>query len=67
MMRIDDRQRFEYLLGRGIMSSIADNEGYNALHYAVRMEKLHYISFLLDGNYDGFDCELEDQAEFTKL
>lgn len=47
------------------MPSFADNEGYNALHYAIRMEKLHYISFLFEGDYNGFESDLDN--EFTKL
>lgn len=55
MMRINDKQKFEYLLGRGILASVVDQDGNNALHYAIKMERIEYISFLLEGEYHGYE------------
>ncbi len=51
MMRVDDKQKFEYLLNRGILPSALDNEGCNAIHFAIRMEKIEFLSYLLEGDY----------------
>jgi hypothetical protein len=65
MIRIEDRSKFEYLLGRGILASICDSEGYNAIHYAIRMERIQFLSFLLEGDYQAY--ESLDDLEGNKL
>jgi ankyrin repeat protein len=55
MMRVDDKSKFEYLLNRGILPSATDNEGYNAIHFAIRMEKIDFLSYLLEGDYSAHE------------
>jgi hypothetical protein len=57
MMRIDDKTKFEYLLGRGILPSASDSDGFNALHYTVRLNKLEYLAFMLEGDYQAYEFE----------
>ena len=59
MMRIDDREKFEYILGRGVLPSASDEKGHNSLFYAVRMERLHYVSFLLEAEYHSLQRDHE--------
>ena len=40
MIRIEDKPKFEYLLNRGVLASNSDIDGSNALHYAIRMERI---------------------------
>ncbi|CDW82347.1 ankyrin repeat [Stylonychia lemnae] len=55
MIRVEDRQKFQYLLSRGIMPSFQDLDGNNALHYAIRMERIEFISYLLEGEYTSYE------------
>lgn len=57
MMRIDDKQKFEYLLNRGILPSSTNSEGFNSLHFAVKLNKLNYLSYMLEGDYNAFEAE----------
>ena len=50
-MRLDDKSKFEYLLRRGILPSSTDKEGFNAIHYAIRMGKIEFLSYMLEGDY----------------
>lgn len=61
MMRVEDKGKFEYLLNRGILPSAPDHEGCNAIHFAVRMEKIEYLSYLLEGDYSAHE-NLSDPA-----
>lgn len=68
MMRIDDLEKFQYLLGRGVLASACDNDGFNAIHYAVRMGKIQYLRFLFEGAESYTDTEFgEFNIELTKL
>lgn len=58
MIRLDDKAKFEYLLGRGISPAASDSEGCNALHYAIRMERMEFLSYMLEGDY--YANELDD-------
>lgn len=51
MMRVDDKQKFEYLLNRGILPSTCDVNGLNSLHYAIRFDKLPYLAYMVEGEY----------------
>eukprot|EP00347_Sterkiella_histriomuscorum_P006025 403354358 len=56
MIRIEDKEKFQYLLKRGVMPSQQDIDGNNALHYAISMERIEFISYLLEGGeYHGYD------------
>lgn len=37
------------------MASLCDQDGFNAIHYAIRMDKVEYISFLLEADYMAFE------------
>lgn len=69
MIRIEDKPKFEYLLNRSILASIPDLDGNNALHYAIRMERIEFISYLLEGEYHGFEClgDLNFITDLSKL
>lgn len=62
MMRVEDKPKFEYLLNRGILPSTPDNEGCNALHFAIRMEKIEFLSYLLEGDYLAYENINNDQS-----
>ena len=55
MIRIGDKDKFEYLLARGILPSITDLEGCNALHYAARIDRLEFLSYMLEGDYHAYE------------
>ena len=50
-IRFDDFDIFDYLLKRGISVLNADRNGYNAIHYAIQLEKFDFLSFLLQGDF----------------
>lgn len=50
-MRFDDKPKFEYLLKRGILISNEDKNGNNAVHYAVKLEKLPYLCYMFEGSF----------------
>ncbi len=56
MIRVDDKLKFEYLINRGLLPSLSDSSGCNALIYAIRMEKLEFVAFMLEGDYNAYDC-----------
>lgn len=63
MIRMEEKQKFEYLLSRGILPSSTDSEGCNALHYAIRNEKLEFLSFMLESDYQAH----ENDHDLNKL
>ena len=69
MMRIGDKKRFEYLLNRGVYPSYSDHKGNSALIYAIRLENLEFISYLLEGEYQSQEifCDPNYTADLTKL
>jgi ankyrin repeat protein len=50
-MRFDDKDNFKYLIRRGISIMECDKNGHNTLHHAVLMEKVDFLSYLLEGNF----------------
>jgi len=59
-MRLDDKKKFEYLLNRGLLPSSQDSDGSTVIHYAIRMEKLDFLSFLFEGDYLAFENILNE-------
>jgi ankyrin repeat protein len=59
MIRVEDKSKFEYLLNRGLVPSTMDAEGCNGIHYAVRMGKLDFLSYLLEGDYSSHENGLD--------
>ncbi len=57
MIRLGDRDKFEYLLGRGIFPSCADQNEENAIHYIVKLEKISYLAYLFDQDYDAYELD----------
>ena len=55
MIRIEDKSNFEYLLRRGIKISVSDSRNNNSLHHSIKLEKPQFLSFMLEGSWDGFD------------
>ncbi|CDW77266.1 ankyrin repeat [Stylonychia lemnae] len=54
LMRINDYQTFDYILKRGV-SPLASNENdMNAIHLAIKLEKMNFLSYLLEGDFDGY-------------
>jgi hypothetical protein len=51
-MRFEDRENFVYLLKRGIKVESQDKNGNNAVHFAIQLEKLHYLTFLFEGTFE---------------
>ena len=52
LIRINDHEMFQYILKRGV-SPLASNENdMNALHFAVKLEKIEFLSYLLEGDID---------------
>jgi ankyrin repeat protein len=66
MMRIGDKQRFEYLLNRGVYASCTDKDGNSAIHYCIKMEKIEFLSYLFEGEYHSYD-HLNDENLLTDL
>lgn len=50
-MRFDDKENFKYLIKRGISMLETDKNGHNCVHHAVIMEKIDFLSYLLEGSY----------------
>lgn len=53
-MRIDFKDKFSYVLNRGIPVSSSDKNYNNLLHYAVSLERLDYLYFLFGGKFDNY-------------
>jgi hypothetical protein len=51
-MRVDDMKTFKYVLKRGVSPLAANENDMNTLHFAIILEKLNFISYLLEGDYD---------------
>ena len=67
-MRFDDRDNFVYLLKRGIHVFHEDKNGNNAVHFAVLLEKVNYLSFMIEGTFDSYiasrvEVDIEDITE----
>lgn len=62
-IRFEDRENFKYLLLRGISVLSADSDGNNVIHYAIKLEKLEFISFLMEGK---FESEIMKMCGFEK-
>ena len=60
-MRMEDSEKFQYLLARGVLPSATDSSGCNAIHYAIRMEKLNFLSYMLEGDFNAY--ERDDQLK----
>ena len=67
MIRLDDKVKFEYLLKRGILPSAANSEGFNALHFAIRMKKIEHLAFMLEGDYHAFEMDVDLNSKFNNL
>ena len=50
-MRINDIQNFEYILRRGVSPLKSNENDLNVLHMAIKLEKLEFLSYLLEGDY----------------
>jgi hypothetical protein len=57
MIRLDDKEKFEYLLSRGILPSSSDSNEENAIHYIVKLEKISYLAYLFDQDYDAYEWD----------
>jgi len=55
MMRLDDIEKFIYMLKRGILPSSADSDGNTAIHYAVRLDRLDCLRLMLGESVEGSD------------
>lgn len=54
MARMEDKEKFEYLLGRGILPSTSDQHGNNSLLKLVQMDRIEFLAFLLEGDYNAY-------------
>ena len=52
VMRIKDRENFEYVLRRGVSPLAANQNDFNGLHFAIKLERLEFLAFLFEGDYD---------------
>ena len=52
MMRIDDKRSFEYIMNRGISPLACDHNHRNVVHHAIQQEKIHFLGYLLGGDWD---------------
>ena len=52
LMRINDMKMFEYILQRGISPLSSNHNELNALHYAIQLEKLNFLAYLLEGDFE---------------
>jgi len=50
-MRFDEKDTFRYLVKRGLSIQRGNHEGYNALHYAIKMEQSDFLCFMLEGEF----------------
>ena len=51
-MRFDDQENFKYLLMRKISVNNYDQNGNNSIHYAILLEKIEFLSFLMEGKFE---------------
>lgn len=50
-MRFSDRESFAYLLKRGLSLMTNNSEGFNIVHLAVKIEKIEFLSYLMEGTF----------------
>ena len=48
-LRFEEKDNFRYLLQRGISVLDIDKYGNNVVHYACKLEKIEFLTFLLEG------------------
>jgi hypothetical protein len=53
MVRLEDKERLEYLLERQILPSSRNAEGKNVVSCCVKMQKLGPLTYLMEGHYGG--------------
>eukprot|EP00347_Sterkiella_histriomuscorum_P008302 403345605 len=51
-IRFEDKENFQYLLQRQISVLNIDQNGNNVIHYAIQLEKLEFLSYLIEGKFD---------------
>lgn len=50
-LRFEEKENFKYLLYRGISVILSDKKGNNVLHFAIMLEKIEFITFLVEGQW----------------
>jgi hypothetical protein len=55
LMRVGDQQTFEYVLRREVSPLSANSNDLNALHFAVQLERVSFLSYLLEGDFEGYN------------
>jgi hypothetical protein len=53
-MRINDTEKFDYILKRGISPLASNQNELSALHFAIELEKLNFLSYLLEGDFEAY-------------
>ena len=56
LLRVGDQQTFEYILKRDVSPLSTNSNDLNALHFAVQLERASFLSYLLEGDFDGFEA-----------
>ena len=55
-MRFEDKKNFVYLIRqRNLSLLIKDQNGNNMIHFAISLEKIEFLSLMLEGTFKG-DC-----------
>lgn len=66
MIRVENRESFKYLLRRGILPSAQDTDGFNAIHFAVRGEKLDFLSYMFESDFNASEIENDLNSKLYK-
>lgn len=62
LIRISDMSTFEYILRRDV-SPLASNENdLNAIHIAIKLEKMSFLSYLFEGDFYSYQENSLDEV-----
>ena len=53
-MRIDDKQTVKYVLKRHLSPLASNYNDMNALHFALILDKIHFLSYLFEADFEAY-------------
>lgn len=60
-MRIDDSKTFKYVLKRQVSPLSANLNDQNAVHFACLFDKIHFLSYLFEADFEAYHEEDEEE------